>query len=139
MDIDTSTEFGQRAARRLRDETIGWLVTVGPDSTPRAIPVWFLQEGQTFLIYSQPATAKLRNLERNPKAALHLDGNGQGGDIVILTGEARVAPGAPPADRVEAYVEKYRSGMTRIGMTPASFAGAYSVALRFTPARLEGH
>lgn len=139
MKIDTATGFGKRAARRLGSETIAWLVTVDADGTPRPIPVWFLRDGETFLIYSQPGTAKLRNLARSPKAALHLDGDGQGGDIVILTGEAQAAPHTPTADRVPAYVEKYRAGLKRIGMTPASFARAYSVALRFTPTRLDGH
>ena len=139
MKIDTGTEFGQRAARRLREETIGWLVTVGPSGNPQPVPVWFLWEGETILIYSQPGTAKLRNLAANPRVALHLDGDGQGGDIVILTGEARVVADAPPADRVPPYLEKYRPGIARIGMTPDRFARAYSVALRLVPTRLDGH
>jgi PPOX class probable F420-dependent enzyme len=137
--LDTTTEFGARAARRLRDELIGWLVTVGTDQTPQPVPVWFLWDGQTCLLYSQPDTGKLRNLARNPRVALHLDGDGRGGDIVILTGEARVVTDVPPANQVPAYVEKYRQGMTRIGLTPDTFAQTYSVALRITPTRLHGH
>jgi PPOX class probable F420-dependent enzyme len=68
-----------------------------------------------------------------------MDGDGRGGDIVIVTGEARIDPAAPPADRVPAYVTKYKEGMRRIGMTPESFARAYSVALRITPRHLRGH
>ncbi|HSE94485.1 MAG TPA: TIGR03667 family PPOX class F420-dependent oxidoreductase [Methylomirabilota bacterium] len=139
MNINTSTEFGARAARRLREDLIGWLVTVAADRTPQPIPVWFWWDGQTCLIYSQPATAKLRNLATNPRVALHLDGDGQGGNIVILTGEARVVTDVPPADRVPEYLEKYRKAIGRIGMTPASFAAAYSVAIRLTPTRLSGH
>jgi PPOX class probable F420-dependent enzyme len=137
--LDTTTEFGARVVRRLHDERIGWLVTVSADQTPQPIPVWFLWDGQALLIYSQPDTAKLRNIARNPRVALHLDGDGQGGDVVILTGEARLAPEAPPASQVPAYVEKYRQGMTRIGMTPESFARTYSIALKLTPSRVHGH
>ena len=139
MKLDTTTEFGARVARRLRDERIGWLVTVSADQTPQPIPVWFLWDGQALLIYSQPDTAKLRNIARNPRVAFHLDGDGQGGDVVILTGEARLAPDAPPATQVPAYVEKYRQGMTRIGMTPETFARTYSIALKLTPTRVHGH
>jgi PPOX class probable F420-dependent enzyme len=71
--------------------------------------------------------------------ALHLDGDGKGGDIVVVTGDARTDPQAPPADKVPAYIAKYREGMKRIGMTPESFARAYSVAIRITPTRLRGH
>ena len=139
MKIDTTTEFGQRVERRLRDETIGWLPTVGADGTPQPSPIWFLWDGQTILIYSQPNTPKLRNIERNPRVALNLDGDGRGGDIVVLAGEARVdreAPGA--ADHAE-YLEKYRQAIKRIGMTPEQFAVSYSVPIRLTPAKLRGH
>jgi PPOX class probable F420-dependent enzyme len=137
--LDTTTEFGRRVTRRLREELIAWLVTVRPDQTPQPVPVWFLWDGQTCLVYSQPDTPKLRNIARSPRVALHLDGDGKGGDIVVLTGEARVVADAPPANEVPAYVEKYRRGMTGIGMTPETFARAYAVALRVTPTRLQGH
>ena len=139
MKLDTSTEFGQRASRRLREDLIGWLVTVTADQAPQPVPVWFWWDGQTCLIYSRPDTGKLRNLAANSRVALHLDGDGQGGNIVILSGEARVVTDAPPADRVPEYLEKYRKAIGRIGMTPTSFAAAYSVAIRLTPSRLQGH
>jgi PPOX class probable F420-dependent enzyme len=137
--IDATSEFGKRAAQRLRDELIYWLVTVGPAGTPEPSPVWALWDGETFLIYSRPDTPKLRNVAARPRVALHLDGDGRGGDIVIVTGEARIAPDAPPADRIPEYVAKYREGLRRINMTPEAFARAYSVALRVIPSRLRGH
>ena len=140
MKIDTTSEFGARASRRLKDDLIYWLVTTGPEGTPQPSPVWALWgDDGTFLIYSRPDTPKLANVAARPRVALHLDGDGRGGDIVIVTGEARIAPDAPLADRVPAYVTKYREGFRRIGMTPESFARAYSVAIRVTPTRLRGH
>jgi PPOX class probable F420-dependent enzyme len=140
MKIDTGSEFGGRAARRLRNDMIYWLVTIGADGTPQPSPVWALWDDDgTFLIYSQADTPKLTNVAARPRVALHLDGDGRGGDIVIVTGDARIDPAAPPADRLPAYVTKYREGMRRIGMTPESFARTYSVALRITPGRLRGH
>jgi PPOX class probable F420-dependent enzyme len=139
MKLDTTTEFGQRVERRLRDETIGWLTTVGADGTPQPSPIWFLWDGQTILIYSQPNTPKLRNIERNPRVALNLDGDGRGGDIVVLTGEARVDRDAPGAADHTEYLEKYRQGIERIGMTPKQFAASYSVPIRMTPTKLRGH
>jgi PPOX class probable F420-dependent enzyme len=139
MKIDTKSEFGARAARRLRDELIYWLVTVGPDGTPQPSPVWALWEGETVLIYSQPDTAKLRNIAARPRVALHLDGDGKGGDIVVMTGEAHIVSDAPPADKVPAYITKYREAMKRIGMTPEAFTRAYSVAIRVSPRHVRGH
>jgi PPOX class probable F420-dependent enzyme len=137
--IDTTSEFGQRVARRLRDETVGWLTTVGPDGTPQPSPIWFLWDGETVLMYSRPDTPKLRNIERNPRVALNLDGDGRGGDIVILTGEARIDREAPAATDYPEYLEKYRQRFARNGMTPEWFAEAYSVPIRMTPTRLRGH
>lgn len=138
MQLDTGSEFGARVARRLREETIIWLTTVRADGRPQPSPVWFLWDGETVLIYSQPDKPKVRNIARNPKVALHFDGNGRGGDIVVLDGEARVAPDAPPADLIPELVEKYREGIARLGGTPASFAREYSVAIRVTPAKVRG-
>src|SRR5438045_8206452 len=105
----TSTPFGERVARRLRDERIIWLTTVGADGTPQPNPVWFLWDGETdtFLIYSLPNAARVVNIRRNPRVSLNLDGNGRGGDIVVITGEAHLRPDEPPADQIPDYVEKY--------------------------------
>jgi PPOX class probable F420-dependent enzyme len=137
--IDTSTAFGERAAQRIRDELVGWLVTVSPAGAPQPVPVWFLWDGAgSVLLYSRPGKPKLRNIEANPRVSLHLDGNGQGGDIVVLSGTAAVSDD-PPADRVEEYVAKYRPLIERNGWTPASFAADYSVPVRIALRRLGGH
>lgn len=137
--IDLSTSFGARVSRRLADEQIIWLTTVDPQQAPQPAPVWFWWDGGRFLIYSQPRTAKLRNIRHNPQVALHFDGDGAGGDIVVFTATAQIDPAAPPADQVADYVAKYSAGFTRIGMTAASFAQSYSVALWMTPEQLRGH
>jgi PPOX class probable F420-dependent enzyme len=138
-EIDTGTPFGARAERRLREELLAWLVTVSPSGTPLPVPVWFLWEGESFLLYSRPETSKLRNIARNPRVALHLDGNGRGGDIVVVTGEASPSKSDQPADRVPAYLEKYAELIDRNGWTPHEFATDYSVPVRVSFGRLRGH
>jgi PPOX class probable F420-dependent enzyme len=103
------------------------------------VPVWFLWEGDSFLIYSKHETSKLRNIARSPRVALHLDGNGRGGDIVIVTGEATVSTTDLPADRVPAYLEKYAELIDRNGWTPHVFASDYSVPIRVGFGELRGH
>lgn len=137
--IDTTTEFGQRVARRLAEERTVWLTTIDSNGIPQPRPVWFLWDGTAFLIYSRPGTAKQRHITERPQVALNLDGDGLGGDIVVFTGQAELDHIAPPADQVPAYVAKYQPGFARIGMTPAEFAASYSVALRVTPLKLRGH
>ncbi len=137
--IDLTTEFGRRVVRRLEEERLIWLTTVDSEGVPQPKPVWFLWDGQTFLIYSRPDTYKLKHIARNPRVALHLDGDGLGGNIMVFTGEASLAPDAPPANEVAAYVQRYQPGFARIGMSAEKFAESYSVALRVTPTSLRGH
>jgi PPOX class probable F420-dependent enzyme len=136
--IDTDTPFGQRAARRLREEKIAWLVTTSGDGTPQPVPVWFLWDrAASFLLYSRPDTAKLRNIARRPRVALHLESNGEGGDIVVVLGDAAVTNDAPAND-VPDYLEKYAEFIARNSWTPESFAADYSVALRIEASKLRG-
>ena len=135
---DPATRFGARVVQRLRDDTVIWLTTVAADGTPQPNPVWFLWDGHTVLVYNQPTAKRLVHVRRHPKVALHFDSNGQGGDIIVITGEARLSPQEPPADQVPGYVDKYGDLIARIGHDPASMAAAYSVALRITPARVRG-
>src|SRR3989440_6579610 len=106
---DPSTPFGERVARRLRDEPLIWLTTVDTKGTPQPTPVWFLwdEATSTFLIYSQAQAKRFTHIQQNPRVALNLDGDGKGGDIIVITGQAQVSPNDPPAYQVPAYVEKY--------------------------------
>jgi len=78
--VDSSSEFGRRAERRLHEEKIAWLTTVDGAGCPQPVPVWFLWDGDdSVLLYSRPETPKLRAITANPRVSLNLDGNGQGG------------------------------------------------------------
>jgi PPOX class probable F420-dependent enzyme len=139
IEIDTSTEFGERVTRHLEDDVIVWLTTVGANTTPQPSPVWFLWDGDTVLIYSQPNTPKLRGIEANPRVSLNFNCTEIGGDVVILLGDAWIDREAPAANTVPAYVEKYTERMQGISMTPEQFAQAYSVPVRVSPTSLRGH
>jgi PPOX class probable F420-dependent enzyme len=137
--IDEQTEFGARAARHLREETVVWLTTVTPTGAPLPRPVWFLWDGeQTLTVYSMPG-ARVRNVGQNPRGSLNFAGDGRGGDIVVLSGRATVDDELPPADQNEAYLAKYADEIDRIGMTPRSFSERYAVPLRINLTRVDGH
>jgi PPOX class probable F420-dependent enzyme len=140
MNIDRSTEFGRRVERRLREEKIIWLTTLDQESTPQPRPVWFLWDGEDeLLMYSRPNTHKLRHIERHPRVSLNFDGDGQGEDIVVFTGEATIQENETPADEVTGYVEKYRELLPRINLTAEEFAHLYSVPVRVRLTGLRGH
>lgn len=140
--LDPGTAFGKRVEQRLRDEPLIWLTTVGANGTPQPSPVWFAWDGAQVLVYSEPGKPKLRNIERNPRVALHFDGDGQGGNVIVIQGEARIAPEVPPATDVPEYVRKYDAGgfYKRTGFVTGSvFAAKYSVPIVVRPAGLRGH
>lgn len=139
VNIDTSTEFGERVTRHLEDDRVVWLSTSDADGTPQPSPVWFLWDGDTALIYSQPETPKIRNIEANPRVSLHFNCNENGGDVVIMVGDAWIDAETPPASAISAYVEKYTEGLRGISMTPEEFSAAYSVPIRVRPTALRGH
>ena len=138
---DPSTPFGERVARRLRDERLIWLTTVDAKGMPQPTPVWFLwdEATSTFLIYSRSDAKRLEHLQHNPRVALNFDGNGSGGDIIVITGQAQVSSADPPANQLPTYVEKYREFIARRYTTPENFASIYSVALRIRPLAIRGH
>ena len=136
--LDTTTPAGRRLLQRLRDEVIAWLVTVRRDGQPQPSPVWFLWQDPDILVYSQPTAGKLRNLQSNPRVALHFGEDERGGDVSVIEGTAEVDRSLPPAEAIAEYVAKYQGPIAALGWTPASFAADYSVPLRIRIARTRG-
>jgi PPOX class probable F420-dependent enzyme len=114
---------------RLKKDIVIWFVTVGKDGRPQAVPVWFLWDGDSFLIYSQPGI-KVRHVRENPHVALHLNTDEVGDVVVRISGIAKVVPTETPADKVPAFVRKYRDQIKGFGWTPRVFAEKYPHAIR---------
>jgi PPOX class probable F420-dependent enzyme len=136
MVIDPVTDKGARVDHALREDLVAWLITVAPDGTPVPTPVWFWWDGETVLVYSQRDKPKLRHIAVNPKVALALRTDELGDRIIVLTATAEIDEGAPPADHLRAYVEKYSTLIERLGADPAGFAAEYAVPIRIRPTRL---
>jgi len=136
--IDFSTEFGRRVAQRLISEETIWLTTTGPENTPHPRPVWFLWDGDSFLIYSLAESFKVAHISNNSKVALNFNTDSGGEDVAVFIGEARLDPGAPSVTENAAYLKKYEKGIASLEMTPKEFEDDYSVPLRVTPTKLRG-
>lgn len=135
--IDPTTKAGARAAARLERELVVWLTTVNPEGQPQPSPVWFLPDGDELLVYSRADTPRVANLQVNPRVALSFDGDGEGGDVVVLEGEARITrERTASTDVPEAYVAKYAAKLAAYGWTVESFLVDYPVELRIRVTRL---
>jgi PPOX class probable F420-dependent enzyme len=135
--LDFTTDFGQRAAQKLATQEAIWLTAVATDGTPQPNPVWFIWENDSFLIFTLANSHKVRYLKQNPKVALNFDGGEFTEDVVVFTGEADFNITVSPESKA-AYLEKYRAGIARIGMTEESFFESYSVPFRVKPQKLRG-
>jgi PPOX class probable F420-dependent enzyme len=141
MSVVPDSDFGTRVRSRLQHDAIAWLTTTSDNGTPQPNPVWFLWEPETesVLVYNANDAKRLEHVAVRPRVSLNLDGDGQGGNIVVLTGVAEQALDVPSADRHETYVTKYAAYIDRLGADPASFAEKYSVPLRIRVTTVRGH
>jgi PPOX class probable F420-dependent enzyme len=139
-----SEKFPPEVEKRLREEQVIWLTTVRADGMPLPTPVSFLWDGEIVLMYTTPNSLKLRNLARNPHAALNLNSDAWGRKVVVLTGEIIEDRAAPPVIQNTMYLEKYRASimeqyraaMSDFQVTMESFSQKFSVPLRFTPEQI---
>ena len=127
--IDPTDARGAEIIERLKNDRIGWLTTVAPDGTPQTSPIWFLWNGDDVLIYSLES-ARATNIMSHERVSLHLDGNGMGGDIVVLEGTASIDNDTPSCVDNPEYLVKYEPVMGGNGWTPEWFAERYCVPVR---------
>lgn len=133
--LDTSTDRGRHVERRLREDIIGWLTTVRPSGQPDSVPVWFLWDGETILVYSRPEQTKMHNIAQNPRVTFTVDDTKGGGDVIRIEGTAQHVPDIPAANEHAVYLEKYAASIQRIGYDPDGFAASYSAPVVITPTR----
>jgi PPOX class probable F420-dependent enzyme len=136
MVMDMTNAKHAHADERLRAEPIIWLATVRPDGRPHQVPVWFLWDGETILIFSEPENQKIRNLRANPQASLALEALDEGGDIVVVEGRAELLDAMASEDVLAVYGAKYARLMANMGWTLESMVARYSQAIRVSPTRL---
>ncbi len=114
---------------RLKKDPVVWLVTAGADGRPQAVPVWYLWDGKSFLIYAQPGI-KVRHVRNNPNVELHLNTDESGNEVIRMSGHATISKSQAPASKVPAYVRKYRADIKGFGWTPEEFSRRYPFAIR---------
>ncbi len=140
--LDLTSKFGLFAKRRLKSEYFIWLTTVDSNNTPQPRPVWFIWENDSILIFSQAKVHKVKHIQKNPQVSLHFNTEDVQGDkgVIVLTGKATIDKDCPPANKIRAYLRKYKSGIANLNSpaTPEQFSAEYSVAIRIAPTNLRG-
>ena len=121
----------------VRKDPIIWLSTVRPDGGPHLVPVWFLWDGETILIYSQPDTQKLRNLQHNQNVMLALEAAREGDDIVLIEGKATLLGKTGQTMNLPTFTQKYEALIKCMDTSAEEMAANYaeSEGIRITPTK----
>ncbi|MET9275844.1 PPOX class F420-dependent oxidoreductase [Kribbella sp. NPDC003557] len=95
---------------RIGTHGLGVLVTLKRDGRPQLSNVTYVFDGSRVRVSLTDDRAKTRNLRRDPRASLYVDGPG-GRSYVVLEGKAELSPvAADPHDEVvEDLVDYYRT------------------------------
>jgi PPOX class probable F420-dependent enzyme len=88
---------------------LGVLVTIKRDGRPQLSNVTYLYDGATIRVSLTDGRAKTKNLRRDPRASLYVNGPG-GRSYVVLEGKAELTPVAADEhdETVEQLVAYYR-------------------------------
>ena len=133
--LDLTNPKHAHVDERLSTNRILWLGSVRPDGRPHLVYVFFLWDGKHILIFSQPTSQKIRNVQHNPNVTLALDDTKNGEDMVILEGKAELLHDPAVNTTLPAFAAKYDSLLKRVGLTAEAMAEVYSQALLITPTR----
>ena len=137
--IELTSKFGRVVKQHLENEYFIWLTTVDSHLAPQPRPVWFIWEENSFLVFSQAAAHKVKHIQQNPRVALHFNSDETGDKhVIVFIGRAAIDSESPPAHKVPAYFQKYRSGIADLNMSPEEFSHEYSVAIRIVPTQMRG-
>jgi PPOX class probable F420-dependent enzyme len=133
--LDPTDPKNAHVEERLRNDPIIWLSSVRPDGRPHIVPVSFLWDGKSILIFSQPHSQKIRNIRHNPNVMLALDDTKGGDDVVMFEGKAELLNETTANTPTAAYATKYDSMLRSMGWDVATMAADYSQPIRITPTR----
>ncbi|HUP27425.1 MAG TPA: pyridoxamine 5'-phosphate oxidase family protein [Chloroflexia bacterium] len=132
--LDLSQPKQAHTDQRLRTDAIIWLGTVRPGGRPHLVPVWFLWDGDTILIFSKN-DHKIRNLQGNNRVMLALDDTKGGGDVVMVEGEATLLERGSVTPALPAYAQKYAQQLAQYKWTGESMGREYTEPISITPAK----
>jgi PPOX class probable F420-dependent enzyme len=125
---------------RLRSEPIIWLSTVDERGLPHIVPIWFVWDGEAFLIFSKPHARKVQAIGRQARVALGLGEPRDDFDVQLIEGHATVLPATTTELLRDAaigreHARKYAAQIFALGFDVAEYGATYSAVVRVVPTR----
>jgi PPOX class probable F420-dependent enzyme len=120
------------ARRRITEDHVVWLTTVAASGAPAPNPVWCALDGDDVVAFTTADAVRVRNIRDRPLVSLNFNSDALGGDLVIITGTATVAPGRPSS--IDAYRTKYEAAMLDLHqLTLEQFDATFDTEVRIHP------
>ena len=90
-------ELDPAARRLLESDRLAHFVTLNPDGSPQVSCIWVGLDGDEIVSGHLPRNQKVKNVERNPRVALSIEGEGLSEvglrEYLVVRGTARVQEG----------------------------------------------
>ena len=128
-------ELTEQIERHLIGDQVAWLTTVTATGRPAPRPVWFVWDGAAITVYSVNGGAKLRHIAVNDSVSLNFNSTPGGGDVVVISGHARIVRDAPPPSRFPGLLDKYMPAVEAMGRPASWFDENYRTAIHITAER----
>jgi PPOX class probable F420-dependent enzyme len=121
------------ARRHLDEDHVVWLTTITDSGAPAPWPVWFVADGDDIVVFSEPTTRRVHNIEQRPRVALHFNCGAEGDDAWIISGTAALRPRVKPSG-APGYEAKYRAAIEgALQTTVEQIDATYDTEIRITP------
>lgn len=113
---DVATVMAKPIARQLlADEPILHLSYTARDGAPRVIPIGYIWDGRSFVMWTTPIAAKVKALRADPRVAITIDILGPPPRVLLARGEAEL-------DTVDGVPDGYLAASHRT-MAPETWDG----------------
>jgi PPOX class probable F420-dependent enzyme len=126
--------LNEKQAKLFTDRNWGVIATIREDGSPQATPVWIDYDGENVLINSAVGRAKVKNIERDPRATVTvLPAEDQQSGYVMVSGPAKIVEDGA-VDHINMLAKKYL-GQDKY---PYLGPGEKRVIIELQPERVDG-
>ena len=122
----------------LEREPVVWLSSVRPDGRPHVVPVWFMWDGESILVFSKPGAQKVTNVRADPRVMVAVGEPGVAFDVELVDAIAELAQEPTAVLLPQTFARKYAALAERAGITVDGFAATYSQSIWIRPTRWLG-
>ena len=131
---------GAEIAAFLAETRHAVMATTGGDGTAQLSPVWYLYRDGKFYVGVDPRSTKCRDIRRDPRVTICVDGGYPDARYVTIRGNAEIIEGRPAwcGEIEEAIARRYHETPAEADRYMQEMSGQASVMLAIEPRKIFG-